>query len=94
MGRSRMCSTDNKRFSSPGVGSGFGLAFAKAALEARHNVVGTVRKQETVCEFESLAPGRAAAIDLDVTDFDMLEKKIADAVEASGPIDVPVNNAG
>jgi NAD(P)-dependent dehydrogenase (short-subunit alcohol dehydrogenase family) len=89
-----MSSTDSKRFLITGAGSGFGLAFAKAAVEAGHSVVGTVRKQETVGEFESLAAGRAAAMVLDVTDFDTIGKKIADADEAIGPIDVLVNNAG
>ena len=89
-----MSSTGSKRFLITGAGSGFGLAFAKAALEAGHDVVGTVRKQESICEFESLAPGRAVALVLDVTDFGTIEKKIADAEETIGPIDVLVNNAG
>ena len=89
-----MSSTGSKRFLITGAGSGFGLAFAKAALEAGHDVVGTVRKQESIGAFESLAPGRAAAIVLDVTDFGTIEKKIADAEETIGPIDVLVNNAG
>ena len=89
-----MSSTGSKRFLITGAGSGFGLAFAKAALEAGHDVVGTVRKQESISAFESLAPGRAVAIVLDVTDFGTIEKKIADAEETIGPIDVLVNNAG
>jgi NAD(P)-dependent dehydrogenase (short-subunit alcohol dehydrogenase family) len=89
-----MSSTGSKRFFITGAGSGFGLAFAKAALEAGHSTIGTVRKQESIGAFESLAPGRAAAIVLDVTDFDTIEEKIADAEEVIGPIDVLVNNAG
>jgi NAD(P)-dependent dehydrogenase (short-subunit alcohol dehydrogenase family) len=57
-----MSRIDSKRFLITGTDSGFGLAFAKTALEVRHSVVGNVRKQETVGEFESLAPGRAATI--------------------------------
>ena len=89
-----MSSTGSKRFLITGAGSGFGLAFAKAALDAGHDVVGTVRKQESISEFKSLAPGRAVALVLDVTDFGTIEKKIADAEETIGPIDVLVNNAG
>jgi len=89
-----MSSTASKRFLITGAGSGFGLAFAKAALDAGHSAIGTVRKQEGIAAFDSLAPGRAAAIVLDVTDFDAIEKKIADAEETIGPIDVLINNAG
>ena len=50
-----------------GVSTGLGRAFAKALLEAGYVVVGTVRKQEAVQEFESIAAERAFARVLDVT---------------------------
>jgi NAD(P)-dependent dehydrogenase (short-subunit alcohol dehydrogenase family) len=88
-----MAST-TKRFLITGVSSGFGQAFAKAALGAGHSVVGTVRKKEDVAGFEALASGRAIAIVVDVTDFDNIDTKIAEVEDAIGPIDVLVNNAG
>src|ERR1700742_4609559 len=49
-----------------GVSSGLGKAFATALLQAGFKVVGTVRKQEAVQEFEQLHPGSAFARVLDV----------------------------
>ncbi|WP_075259755.1 oxidoreductase [Herbaspirillum camelliae] len=77
-----------------GVSSGFGHAFADAALQAGHSVIGTVRSQDAKREFENIAPGGAKAIVLDVTDFSSIDGAIASAVEGVGPIDVLVNNAG
>jgi NAD(P)-dependent dehydrogenase (short-subunit alcohol dehydrogenase family) len=77
-----------------GVSSGLGRAFATASLGAGHTVVGTVRRAEQAAEFEQLAPGRAHARLLDVTDTDTIAP-VVDAIEAEiGPIDVLVNNAG
>ncbi|QAY71989.1 oxidoreductase [Agromyces protaetiae] len=77
-----------------GVSSGLGRAFATAALDAGHTVVGTVRQPAQAAEFEALAPGRAHARLLDVTGFDAIAP-VVDAIEREvGPIDVLVNNAG
>jgi len=77
-----------------GVSTGLGRAFAVAALEAGHTVAGTVRDPGQVAGFERLAPGRAHARLLDVTDTAAAGPAVA-AVEAEiGPIDVLVNNAG
>ncbi|MFZ4874871.1 oxidoreductase [Janthinobacterium sp. Mn2066] len=77
-----------------GVSSGLGLAFAQAALAAGHTVIGTVRKEADRAGFEQLAERRAHAIVLDVSDFAAIEPAVAQAVQAVGPIDVLVNNAG
>ena len=53
-------SSMEKQFLITGVNSGFGRAFAQAALEKGHRVVGTVRNAEAAALFESLAPGRTA----------------------------------
>lgn len=77
-----------------GVSSGFGRAFAITALDAGHTVVGTVRDPAQVDTFEQLAPGRAHARVLDVTDTDAIAP-VVDGIEREiGPIDVLVNNAG
>ena len=73
-----------------GVSSGFGRALADAALQAGHSVTGTVRSQAAKEQFEQMAPGRAAAIVLDVTDF----PAIAAVAGHLAPVDVLVNNAG
>ena len=77
-----------------GVSSGLGRAFAGAALAAGHAVIGTVRTAEAAAAYEALAPGHAHALELDVTDFAAIPRRIADVERSVGPIDVLVNNAG
>jgi NAD(P)-dependent dehydrogenase (short-subunit alcohol dehydrogenase family) len=77
-----------------GVSSGFGRTLAREALEAGHRVVGTLRNAEAVAAFEELAPGRAHARVLDVTDFEAIGPVVRGIEDTLGPIDVLVNNAG
>lgn len=77
-----------------GVSSGFGRALASEALAAGHRVVGTLRHAGDIDAFEALAPGRAHARLLDVTDSDRIEQVVAGIEQTLGPIDVLVNNAG
>lgn len=77
-----------------GVSSGFGRALAEAALAKGHTVIGTVRQEEARAPFESLAPGKAHAVVVDVTDEVGVNYAIDDVVERHGGIDVLVNNAG
>jgi NAD(P)-dependent dehydrogenase (short-subunit alcohol dehydrogenase family) len=77
-----------------GVSSGFGRAFARAALAAGHTVIGTVRNEAARQPFEAEGNGRAKAVVLDVTDFDAIEPAVAGIEREVGPIDVLVNNAG
>jgi NAD(P)-dependent dehydrogenase (short-subunit alcohol dehydrogenase family) len=83
-----------KNFLITGVSSGFGRAFAEAALKDGHTVVGTVRNAEACQDFEAIEPARAKAIILDVSDFDAIAPAIAQVEQAVGPIGVLVNNAG
>ena len=83
-----------KQFLITGVSSGFGRAFAQAALEKGHRVVGTVRNDDAIASFERLAPGRATAVRLDVTDIEAIEPAVAGIEGTIGPVDVLINNAG
>ncbi|MBI1684473.1 oxidoreductase [Caulobacter hibisci] len=83
-----------KTFLITGVSSGLGRAFANAALQAGHVVIGTVRNAQAASEHEALAPGRAHALMLDVTDFDAVAAQVPDAESRFGAVDVLVNNAG
>lgn len=83
-----------KTFLITGVSSGLGRAFATAALEAGHIVVGTVRSAEAAASHEALAHGRAHALILDVSDFDAIAVQIGEAERRFGGFDVLVNNAG
>lgn len=70
-----------------GCSSGYGLATAQRFLDEGWNVVATMRtpRQDVLPSSD-----RLRVIALDVTDPD----SVADAVQAAGPIDVLVNNAG
>ena len=83
-----------KTFLITGVSSGLGRAFAVRALEAGHRVVGTVRKPQDAKVFEGLAPDRAHARLLDVTDDAAVSTTVAEVEETVGPIDVVIANAG
>jgi len=70
-----------------GCSSGFGLEIARYFLARDWQVVATMRKPQA----DVLPPsGRLRVLALDVTD----PQSIRQAVEAAGPIDVLVNNAG
>jgi len=77
-----------------GISSGLGLALAKAVLARGDRVEGTFRKPEQGAQFEQLAPGRARAYRLDVTDFPAIPIVAAQAIRDLGRVDVLVNNAG
>jgi NAD(P)-dependent dehydrogenase (short-subunit alcohol dehydrogenase family) len=78
-----------------GVSSGLGRAFATALLQAGFKVVGTIRKQEAVEEFEQLRPRSAFARVLDVTDAPERLAIAVDEVERTvGPVYALINNAG
>ncbi|MFS8048447.1 oxidoreductase [Rhizobium sp. BR 314] len=89
-----MSSKDSKLFLITGVSSGFGRAFAEAALVAGHCVAGTVRDADGKARFEAISPERAKAVLLDVTDFGAIEPAVAGIEAEIGPIDVLINNAG
>ncbi len=77
-----------------GVSTGLGRAFAQAALDAGHTVVGTVRAERDRAAFEELAPGRAHARILDVTDDGAVVAVVDEVERAVGPLDVVLANAG
>ncbi|WP_425452706.1 oxidoreductase [Trinickia dinghuensis] len=86
--------TQSKLFLITGVSSGFGRALAQQALAEGHRVVGTLRDQAALGEFELLGPGRAIGKLLDVTHTNAIAEAIADVEGKVGAIDVLVNNAG
>ena len=89
-----MATLVSKVFLITGVSSGLGRAFAVAALEAGHRVVGTVRRVGDAEAFAALAVGRGHLLLLDVTEFATIHAAVSQAETLAGPIDVLVNNAG
>ena len=83
-----------KVFFITGVSTGFGRAFAIAALAAGHRVAGTLRNESARAEFEQLGPGRAFGKLADVTDAEAVTRAVAEVEAQVGPIDVLINNAG
>jgi len=84
----------SKRWFITGVSGGLGRALAEAALARGDTVSGTLRQEAQCAEFEALAPGRAHAHLLDVTDDVAVGPVVDKAVEVMGGLDVVVNNAG
>src|SRR5271165_3829067 len=81
----------SRRWFITGVSAGgIGHAIAQAALSRGDVVHGTLRRKDQIPQFEALAPGRAHALLMDVSQ----PSQIAQAVAAAGNIDVLVNNAG
>ncbi|MEV0847793.1 oxidoreductase [Streptomyces sp. NPDC049954] len=86
--------TTTRNFLITGVSSGLGRAFATAALDAGHTVVGTVRREADAKAFTALRPGRAHARLLDVTDEAAVRAVVGDVEQSVGPVDVLIANAG
>ncbi|WFE34556.1 oxidoreductase [Micromonospora sp. WMMD975] len=84
----------SKNFLITGVSTGLGRAFAVAALDAGHTVIGTVRTDADAEAFAALRPERAHARILDVTDHAAVFATVSDAAQTVGPIDVLIANAG
>jgi NAD(P)-dependent dehydrogenase (short-subunit alcohol dehydrogenase family) len=88
-----MTSTESKTWLITGAGRGMGVDFARAALDAGHNVVATGRDLDAVRsaigEHE-----RLLVAELDITDAESAERAVAGGVAWFGRIDVLVNNAG
>ncbi|MDB5973402.1 MAG: short-chain dehydrogenase protein [Nevskia sp.] len=89
-----MNAQQGKVFFITGVSTGFGRAFAIAALAAGHRVAGTLRNESARMDFEQLGPGRAFGKLADVTDAEAVTRAVAEVEAQVGPIDVLINNAG
>jgi len=77
-----------------GASSGFGMAFARYALDRAYNVVATARSVGKLEALAASAPDRVLVHTLDVTVRSEAEQAIAAAIARFGRIDVVINNAG
>ncbi len=77
-----------------GCSTGFGRALATVLLQRGERVVVTARRRDTLNEFVAEHGQRALALELDITRENEITHAVQVAVDAFGPIDVLVNNAG
>jgi NAD(P)-dependent dehydrogenase (short-subunit alcohol dehydrogenase family) len=77
-----------------GANSGFGRAFAEAAIAEGDVVVAAARRPDTLAELVAAHPDQVRAVQLDVTDQAAARAVVDDVVARHGKIDVLVNNAG
>lgn len=77
-----------------GASSGFGMAFARYALQQGYNVVATARSPEKLADLASAHPDRLLTLRLDVTASGEAAAAVEAATARFGGIDVLLNNAG
>ncbi|MFE5593720.1 oxidoreductase [Streptomyces sp. NPDC056549] len=77
-----------------GANSGFGRAFAEAAIAAGDVVFAAARRTETLDDLVAAHPDQVDPVALDVTDTAAIDRVVADLVDRHGRVDVLVNNAG
>jgi NAD(P)-dependent dehydrogenase (short-subunit alcohol dehydrogenase family) len=80
-----------------GTSRGLGQYFGRALARAGADLVITSRHVETLAPFQAEIEAlgrRAVAVELDVLDYDSIQRMAQAAEEAYGKIDILVNNAG
>ena len=77
-----------------GASTGFGRALAKEALNRGYQVALAVRNPESVAELTAQYPGKAVAIQFDLTKAADAERVVKETLEQFGQLDVLINNAG
>lgn len=77
-----------------GCSTGFGRELARLVLDRGWRAVVTARDRNRVADLVDIAPDRALALDLDVTDQGQIDAAVQAATAKFGRIDVLVNNAG
>jgi len=77
-----------------GASSGFGMAFARYALERGYNVTATARSPEKLQSLATELPNRVLVHRLDVTIPSEAEEAVSASLARFGRIDLLINNAG
>lgn len=77
-----------------GASSGFGLALARAALDAGDVVAAAARSADRLARLAAAHPGRVLPLRLDVTDAGRIPDAVGEVLDRFGRIDVLVNAAG
>jgi len=80
-----------------GTSRGLGQYFGRALARAGADLILTSRRRETLAEFEAeikAAGRRVVSLELDVRDYDSIQRMAEEAQSALGQIHILVNNAG
>lgn len=77
-----------------GASAGFGKALVREIVARGGNAVAAARKPGDVSDLVALAPDKVLAVQLDVTDANLIERAVDAALARFGVIDVLINNAG
>jgi NAD(P)-dependent dehydrogenase (short-subunit alcohol dehydrogenase family) len=77
-----------------GASSGFGMAFARYALERGYNVAATARSPEKLQSLATEQPNRVLLHRLDVTIPSEAQQAVSASLARFGRIDLLINNAG
>jgi NAD(P)-dependent dehydrogenase (short-subunit alcohol dehydrogenase family) len=80
-----------------GTSRGLGQYFGRALARAGADLIITSRKRETLANFEAEIKAlgqRAVSLELDVRDYESIQRMAAEAQAAVGQIHILVNNAG
>jgi len=80
-----------------GTSRGLGQYMGRALARAGADLVITSRNKNDLAPFKAEIEGlgrKAVPLELDVTDYDSIQRMAADAIAACGKIDILVNNAG
>ncbi len=85
---------ERKNWLITGVSSGLGKSLAEEVMRRGDFVIGTMRSQEQVEQFNQVYAGQGIAVELDICDFLSVEKVLNELLSKFGRIDVLVNNAG
>ena len=87
-------SLDGKVALVTGAGRGIGAAIARALADAGASVAVLDVDAKTADETAASLPTKSVGIQADITDSTQVRTAVGEAVEALGPVDVLVNNAG
>ncbi len=79
---------------STGIGRATALAFAKAGFDVALVSRSTDKLRALTEEIGAIAPVNAQSFPMDLGVIDQVKEKVADILQAFGPVDVLVNNAG
>ncbi|CAH0141014.1 putative oxidoreductase SA2266 [Pedobacter sp. Bi27] len=84
----------NKVWFITGASRGFGRVWATAALERGDKVAATARTLSSIADLQEKYKENVLTLELDVTNYEQVEKTVQQAYKHFGRLDIVLNNAG